>query len=545
MKTINITFLLLFSFMLQAQDSQNVYLFDQFHRGDDRYSGSWGYVAADSSEYALLGAFTGTAIYAIDLAPVREVGFIDGPASRWREITVVGDHAFVTTEANSGAGLQVIDLSNLPDTAVLVTTYSETFTRGHIIQSDIYTDEAFVYVNGTSATGGVHIIDVSEPANPVEVGLYNPSYYIHDSFIKGNRMYSAAGSEGKLDIVDISDKTNPVLIGQLTDFSGYVHSSWITEDDKHLFVAIETDGIPATLWDIEEIDNPEPVANYTANLESLVHNPYIRGNLAFISHNTEGLRVVDLSDATEPIEVGYYDTWAGASGGFDGLWSAFPFFPSGKIIGGNRHDGLYVWTFDEQAARFSGLVKDSLTSEAISNVLIEVQPLEDHLFSNAAGEFDAAVLAGDYQLTFSAENYFDKTLEISLEAGDSLNLIVELLAVVSSVKEVEKEVNRIRVFPNPWKDWTIIDLSHFAHWEKLDQIELYNMEGKKVKEIQIHSSLLSEAFVPSAHQEMTEKPREHFLKLERKNLQQGLYFFNLKTNKGKIVGNGKFVVGFK
>jgi len=85
---------------LNAQNL-NVELFDQYVRADARYSGSWTYVGPDGSEYALLGAFSGLAAYSIDNAPVTEVGFIAGPESNWREITVVDNHAYVTTEGSA------------------------------------------------------------------------------------------------------------------------------------------------------------------------------------------------------------------------------------------------------------------------------------------------------------------------------------------------------------------------------------------------------------------------------------------------------------
>ena len=88
--------LFLLPMLLLAQACQNVKLFGQFHRGDTRYSGSWTYIDLENRrEYALLGTRTGTAVYTIDDQPIREVGFIPGPPSNWREITVLGDYAYI------------------------------------------------------------------------------------------------------------------------------------------------------------------------------------------------------------------------------------------------------------------------------------------------------------------------------------------------------------------------------------------------------------------------------------------------------------------
>jgi len=268
-----------FAPMGYAQESLNMDLFDLANTGDERYSGSWVYVdTVNNKEYALLGASGGTAIFDITETPIKELFFIRGPFSNWREITVLGDHAYVVTEGSGvGEGMQVIDLNFLPTSARLVTTYTSTFTTGHIIQRDIYSEAPYVYVNGACSTCGVNILDVSTPDRPRQIGLYNPGYYIHDCHVKGDFLYAAAFFEGTIDIVDISDKTRPVLIAQIDDPGGNTHSSWLTEDDQYLIISDELDGLPARIWNIADLDNMFEVATYTANENSLTHNPYVRG----------------------------------------------------------------------------------------------------------------------------------------------------------------------------------------------------------------------------------------------------------------------------
>jgi choice-of-anchor B domain-containing protein len=456
---------------VRSQDSWNVELFALANRGDVRYSGSWSYVAPDGSEYALIGAKTGTAAYPIDnAAGVTELGFIPGPETNWREITTIGHHAFVVTDVQgSGHGMQVIDLSYLPDSLHLVTNYTETFTKGHIIQKAIDSGEPFVYVMGTSTTQGVHILDVSDPANPVQTGLYDPDYYIHDAHIRGNLLFAAAFYETAVDIVDISDKTNPVLIGKI-DYEGTnTHSFSTTEDGKYLILADEQDGYPARIFNVEDIENPVEVAQYTANPASLVHNPYVRGDFCFISHNTEGLRVLDIEDPELPVEVGYYDTWTGASGGFNGLWSACPYFPSGKIIGGDRANGLYVWTFNNtKAARIYGLVTDSISNEPLSGVFVEITQLSDTLVTGFAGHFKKGMLEGSYTLTVSAPGYFTKTREIDLAQGDSIWVEMPLVPEnFTATAESNAFANVLPVYPNPFSISAVVDLTNFKNAKKI------------------------------------------------------------------------------
>jgi hypothetical protein len=46
-------------------------------------------------------------------------------------------------------------------------------------------------------------------------------------------------------------------------------------------------------------------------------------------------------------EVGYFDTRiSDDSVSFDGLWSCYPYLPSGTVLGSDIQRGLFVWTPD-------------------------------------------------------------------------------------------------------------------------------------------------------------------------------------------------------
>jgi len=449
------------------------------------------------TEYALLGTRTGVAANLMDDATLPEVGFVAGPESNWREITVVGDYAYVTTEGTGpGEGLQVIDLSYLPDSLHLLTTYAyvsdsiENITRGHIVQKNNYVDEPYIYVNGGCGNCGVQIIDVSDPMNPILVGEYQPGYYIHDCFVKNDKIFACAFYESTVDVIDISDKTNPTLITTIPDPGSNTHSVWLTEDDRHMVICDEIDGFPARIMNVEDVENPFIESpTYTADEESLVHNPYIRGDYIFYSHNSAGLTVVDIRDATLPVEVGYYDTWAGASPGSHGLWSACPFPPSGKIIGGDRTEGLYVWEFNStQAGRFYGVVKDSITGQILMNAEVVLQPDDEMLALDFNGAFKYGSMASEgLTLEVAALDYTSKSIAFDLLEGDSLWFEIELVpdgwTPPVSVFEVNAVVD-LSVFPNPSSGEYNIDLANLGNAKVMEVFDGYgklilnqNIEG--------------------------------------------------------------------
>lgn len=520
---------LLFVQLSPAQISRNVSLFGRLAPNPYRYSGSWSYLSANGNEYAVVGGYGGTHVVSIDDSnSIRQVGFVAGGESNWREITVVGNHAYVVTESSgSGVGMQVISLAPLPDSIRLVTTYNATFTRAHVIGRDISTDSAYVYVSGASSTGGVHILDVSTPSAPVQVGVYDPPYYIHDAHIRGNRLYASAGGQRKVDIVDISNKRNPTLLASVPYQGSYTHSCWTTEDHKFLFVADEQDGQVARIFNIESLSNIYQVAQYSANLQSLVHNPYIRGCYAFIAHNTEGMRVVDIGDPSVPVEVGYYDTFAGPSGGFNGLWSACPYLPSGKILGGDRTGGLYVWKFNStRAARIYGTVKDSLTGLPIAAAQVAIVETGRSAPTTATGVYKIGELPGTYALRVSAAGYFPKTNNsVALSGGDSLTWDVRLLSSINSVEGNNPLPGKFVLrqnYPNPFNPTTTISyqLPAASHVS----LKVLDLLGREV------ATLVNDV----------QKQGDKSVMFDASDLSSGIYFYQLRAD--RFVGTKRMVL---
>ena len=515
-----VLFLCSFSSQSDAQESLNMDLFDLANTGDQRYSGSWVYVdTARNREYALLGASGGTAIFDITEQPIKELFFIRGPFSNWREITVLGDHAYVVTEGTGvGEGMQVIDLNFLPTAARLVTTYTTTFTTGHIIQRDIYSEAPYVYVNGACSSCGINILDVSTPESPRQVGLYNPGYYIHDCHVKGDFLYAAAFFEGTIDIVDISDKTRPVLIAQIEDPGGNTHSSWLTEDDQYLIISDELDGLPARIWNIADLENMFEVATYTANENSLTHNPYVRGDYAFFSHNTEGIRAVDIKDPRLPLEVGFYDTFDRPSGGFNGLWSACPYLPSGKIIGGDRDEGLFVWTFNNTVAnRIYVTILDASTNTPVNGVDLTIN--EEQGKKLLSEQIGYATLEEQLDLSIIASGYEAVDTLVVLEEGEQLEVTIFLTPISVSNIDINQLTNKINAYPNPYRNSTTLDLSELP---TANRIEVYDAAMNLYDNRMIQN-------------------KEPLLELKEQGQSSGVFYYMIYDKLDRLIATGKLL----
>ena len=84
---------------------------------------------------------------------------------------------------------------------------------------------------------------------------------------------------------------------------------------------------------------------YLGATSAIDHNGYVKGDEFFLANYSAGLRVLDISDIanTNIAEKAFFDTFPENNVPlFDGVWSLYPYFDSGKIIISDISSGLFV-----------------------------------------------------------------------------------------------------------------------------------------------------------------------------------------------------------
>jgi choice-of-anchor B domain-containing protein len=319
------------------------------------YSAGWGYTDPGGRELALVGAVGGTSIVDVTTptSPVQ-VAFIAGLSSSWREMKTYSHYAYIVTEA-TGGGMQIVDLA--PATPVLIKTYTTNFNRAH----SITISNGYVYANGSNFNNtfrGVRILSLADPVNPVEVGAYT-QFYVHDCAVRNDTMYASCINDGLISIVNVANKAVPVPITSFSWAGNFPHNCDLTTNGRYLLTTDENTGGHLHVWDLSNLGNIHLVGEWTANPTAIIHNVHVQGNLAYISYYTEGIRVVDVSNPLYPVELGYYDTWPGASGGFNGAWEVYPYAASGNAYIIDINTGLYVVRFNQTSGSVDGLVRET------------------------------------------------------------------------------------------------------------------------------------------------------------------------------------------
>lgn len=342
----------------------------------------WGWTDPDfGREYALVGRYDGTAF--VDVSnPSKPLYLGSLPmtegarANSWRDIKVFKNYAFIVADGSGQHGMQIFDLKKLRNVTSQPVTFEEDAHYNRIGSAHniiINEDTGFAYAVGVNSSGdtcggGLHMIDIQDPLNPIFAGCFQDmstgrqnTGYSHDAqciIYNGpdekhrGREICFGANETALSIADVTDKEAPVALS-MTSYPnvGYSHQGWIDEEHEYFYMNDELDeiggGVDKTrtlVWDVKDLDDPILVKEHFADNESSDHNLYIRGNLMYQSNYVSGLRILDISDRNNPELVGFFDTvpWSPDSPGFDGSWSNYPYFNSGIIVVNSGAEGMFI-----------------------------------------------------------------------------------------------------------------------------------------------------------------------------------------------------------
>jgi len=335
----------------------------------------WGWTDPQTRrDYALLGAGEGTVF--VDITDPRRpdvLGILPTTTSNnffWRDIKVHADHAFVVSE-DSNHGMQVFDLTQLRDWDGTYTTYTATalYTdKGRSHNIAINEDTGYAYLVGGAqdihgCAAGLHIVDISDPANPTFEACYTDDGYIHDvqcvvyegpdTRFTGNEICFGS-NEDTVSTIDVTDKQDPVRL-DVTDYPNvaYSHQGWLTPDQQYFLHSDEADevvhgvGTTTRVWDVRDLTDLQLVQVFENDTTSIDHNIYTQGRYAYASNYSSGLRVYDTRDVAAGglREVGYFDMYPEDDDPhFDGgTWSNYPYFRQKGVVAVSSMDrGLFI-----------------------------------------------------------------------------------------------------------------------------------------------------------------------------------------------------------
>jgi choice-of-anchor B domain-containing protein len=326
-----------------------------------KYAGCYGWHnPVDDKEYAILGSTTGNHFIEItDPANPVVRDFVPGASQTnlWREIQTYQHYAYLISDDN-GSDLQIVDMSYLPDSVHVVYESTALFTKAHTL----FVEGTKLYIGGITLAGGagtypMAVYDLADPVNPILLRTLNQDYpsigYVHDMFVKNDTVYASTGNPG-LFIFKYNSNNTFTMLASFTNYLqvGYNHSSYITPDSKTLVFCDEVPtGLAAKVLDVSDFSNLTLKDTIVSHPGATAHNPYVTNDYhAVISYYQDGVYIYDISDPSNAVMAGFFDTDPehgdndnySNSNSYQGCWGAYPFLPSGVLLASDMQHGLFI-----------------------------------------------------------------------------------------------------------------------------------------------------------------------------------------------------------
>jgi hypothetical protein len=353
---------------------------------------------------AVMGSYNCRGVFIFDVSnpdnPVQVGWYNPGANIQFLEAIVIGNRGYFG--AGGSAGVHIVDLTNPASPSLLGTVNSSNGGGYNQIHEMMVFDQGakrFLLENSNfTSERNLRIIDVTNPAAPqLKYNfLSSDGGWVHAMHIRGNRMFlSGFTSSSRVDIYNIAnlDTTAPALLGSVMVGNASNHSAWTDETGNYLYSARETGNGDLRVYDVTDPTAPMIRGSFRAadlNINAITpHNPVVMGNKLYVAWYQAGTQVFDISNPTNPVRIGQYDTYqqefapseeelritenaepwdimCGSSTSlqralpstYGGNWAVFPFLGEDRVLLGDLATGLYVVDASQASAASKNLVSD-------------------------------------------------------------------------------------------------------------------------------------------------------------------------------------------
>jgi len=369
----------------------------------------WGWTdSSTKKEYALAGVWDGVSVVDITKpSKPKLVGFLPTtvpPVSGyWSEMKTFGNVAYIVHEEKDH-GVQVLNMARVVKTKSVAGTTP-------ILKADVVLNEVgnvhnlvvaakmgYLLAVGMSSTYTTNPLCVSGMAAwnikgaksvaPQYVGCLFPEIpYVHDAVCdqykgpdKDHYGQHICVLSAVTEIIFVNLGSRKIISRGLSyPGVGFVHQSWMSEDQTQLFHNDEEDELLRTnglngesvnyIFDIRDLDKPVLLTTVVNKFKSIDHNNFVKGNYIYHANYGAGIQIrrilglgkveevsfIDLDDSCPdvcdfstceieptPDSCECYSNPKYFCDVFSGTWGIFPYFESGTLVTSTSYDGLFL-----------------------------------------------------------------------------------------------------------------------------------------------------------------------------------------------------------
>lgn len=324
------------------------------------YTGTWGCFGActDSTQ--------GNRLFAWDVSdpgrPVRTDSVrVDARVVNDVKIGADGGLAILSQEGSSDGrnGITLLDLAD-PLHPRVITRYTQGLENG-VHNLWIEGSHAYIVEDGASASGGLHILDVSNPAAPVEVAsFYAGTSFVHDVYVRDGLAFVSHWDAGLI-ILDVGNgirggsPSRPVEVSRIITSRGNVHNVWYWPAAAYAFVGEEDFNASAPgrmhVVDLSDLTRPVEVADFFLPGDP-PHNFWLdeSAGILFAAWYSNGVRALDVSGrllgSLDRQAREYSSLRPSGSRGAGRIWA--PQLHQGVVYASDMDNGLWALSFHWQ-----------------------------------------------------------------------------------------------------------------------------------------------------------------------------------------------------
>jgi hypothetical protein len=214
-------------------------------------------------------------------------------------VDVAGNYIYIADQYN---GLCIFDISD-PSNPIFTGHYD----TGGFTEYVVVKDSIAYLADGDS---GLVILNVSDPSNPGYLGGWTQSnYYAVTVFVADTIAYLGNILGDPLKIINVANPSNPFLIANfpqnpgggvivsacVVDTFAFLAGSWGIADDLYHFL----------IANVSDPANPVFLSGLEFDQASI--KVVVEGNYAYVNNQSDGIRIIDISNPEQPIEVSCFN----------------------------------------------------------------------------------------------------------------------------------------------------------------------------------------------------------------------------------------------
>ena len=155
---------------------------------DNTYNEIWG-LNINGREIAVIGSTAGTHFFDVtEPALSSQIAFVagayTGPGVIHRDYHDIEGYLYIVCDEGSTSTLQIVDITNLPNSVNTVYDSNSLLNKVHNIFIDTATTKLYACATGEA----MEVFSLTDPQNPSLIYTYNNVGHVHDAYVKNDTL---------------------------------------------------------------------------------------------------------------------------------------------------------------------------------------------------------------------------------------------------------------------------------------------------------------------------------------------------------------------